>query len=143
MARDRTRRARAVVQAHLRPGEHLRAVCVGSLRDPVRGVALVSRLERFFGVLLGSIGVLVLTNDRMLLLPLRARDKSGDRWFQAQYAARSLLATGLRERSSLVELTVRTGLGDRRLLFRRREAAGAAAMAAALGWQQPAGASAS
>ncbi len=123
MATDRTERARGVVQRHLLPGEHIRAACVTGLRDEPMGLGLITRAERAFGVILGSFGVAVLTSERLVWLPVRARDRSGNRWYRAQFAARGLLAVELQDRGGLRELTLHTGVGERRLLARRKDAA--------------------
>ena len=133
MAADRTDRARGVVQRHLLPGEHIRAACVTGLRDELTGLGLLTRAERAFGLILGSFGVAVLTSERLVWLPVRARDRSGNRWYRAQFAAPGLLAVELTGHGGLCELTVRTGLGERRLLARRKDAAQFQRLAEGLG----------
>jgi len=123
VARDRTTRARRVVDRHLLPGELVEAAVYGAFRDPLRRLSPLQRLEGFFGVLLGKAGVLVLTDRRLLVLPARARERPGDRWLTAQLNRRGVLATAVEELGGLLEVTLTTGVGARRLLFRRREVA--------------------
>jgi len=115
--RDRTEAARRVVAAHLLPGERIETALPGIFADSPTRRNVLRQLEMFLGLPLGRRRALVLTNRRLLVLPLRARDRPGEGWFVVQLDARRVRATGTTTRGGLRLVPLRTGVGDRLLLL--------------------------
>lgn len=122
MAADPTARARGVVAAHLVAGERIETALPGGFYDPPSRKNLVRQLELFLGVQLGHPRALVLTNRRLLVLPLRAKDKPGEDWYLAQLATgRGLRAHRWQERGGLRVIGLQSSVGERRLVLRARD----------------------
>jgi len=136
-ARDRTEPARRVVAAHLLPGERIETAVPGGFYDPPRRLSLVRHLEGFLGIQLGHPRALVLTNRRLLVLGLQAKDRPGEGWYAVQLDVRRVRATGWQERGSLRVVRLATGAGERRLVLRSRDDDRGRQLATALGAPLP------
>jgi len=127
-----------VVAAHLVAGERIEVAVPGGFYDPPTRRTIVRRLELFLGVQLGHPRALVLTNRRLLVLPLRARDRAGEDWYAVQLATgRGLRATGWQERGGLRVVPLSSPVGPRMLVLRARDEERARTLARVLGGSPP------
>ena len=99
---------------------------LGSVRPPLPRSAVVPRLERFLGFLVSNVRVVVLTNERVLVLPRRPGAAA---WYDVQLDRRRVHAEPQRRvgRLSLVDLV--TGVGPQTAAFTSAEDAGRLARA--------------
>lgn len=131
--RDPTRRAREVVARHLVSGERIETALPGGFYDPPRRTSLSRHLEGFLGVRLGRDRALVVTNRRLLVLSLHAKDGPGEGWYVAQLGTgRGLRATAWQSRGDLRLLRLDGPMGERRLVVRARHEDRARTLAKAL-----------
>jgi hypothetical protein len=100
---------RDLVLSHRGRGELVELVLPGTLRPPLRWFHLANQLERFLGVLGPGRRVVVLTNQRLLVLPRRA---GGEQWYDVQLDRRGVRAAGAVRpagRTGLLDLDTRLG----------------------------------
>jgi hypothetical protein len=128
---ERLDRGIALVAGHLDPYERVELALLAAVRPPLRRLQLWPRLERFLGVLMSRRRVMVLTNQRLLVL--RAREAAtADDWFDVQLDRRRVRADVVREHgSALFTVKLMTSVRTQTAAFKRRE--DAVALARALG----------
>jgi hypothetical protein len=128
---ERLNRGVVLVAGHLDPYERVELALLASVRPPLRRLQVWPRLERFLGFMMSRRRVVVLTNQRVLVL--RAREAAtADDWFDVQLDRRRVRADMVREYGSgLFTVKLMTSVRTQTAAFRRKE--DAVVLARALG----------
>ena len=118
---ERLDRGVVLMADHLDPYERVELAVLASVRPPLRRLQLRPRLERFLGVLMSRRRVIVLTNQRLLIL--RAGEAAtADDWFDVQLDRRRVRADVVREHGgALFTVKLMTSVRTQTAAFKRKE----------------------
>ncbi len=118
---ERLDRGVVLVAGHLDPYERVELAVLASVRPPLRRLQVWPRLERFLGLMMSRRRVVVLTNQRVLVL--RAREAAtADDWFDVQLDRRRVRADVVREYGNgLFTVKLMTSVRTQTAAFRRKE----------------------